>query len=795
MSQKKFISVFTPSRTDPDDLEAIFVQRHALLRDAVERIEESAHTDNKHHLLFVGPRGSGKTHFTTLLVHRLGSIEGLEDKLHIAWLNEDETSTSLLELLLKIYQALAKRYPSQYPEEALDPAFDLKADEAKDYVFQQLLEHLGERTPLIVIENLDALFLSLGDSGQKELRAFLQEHPIFAICATAQALIDDLTQRDGPFFGFFQTEHMKALSLEEAASLLTKIAALNKESEVAAFLQTPRGRARIRALHHLSGGNHRIYVVLSQFITRDNIEDLVAPFQKMVDELTPYYQERVRALPPLQRKIVEYLCHCDETVPVKKIARQLFATHQTISNQLKDLRAKGYLQSVQRGRESLYEVSESLMRICVEVKENQSYQPLRLLVDFIRVWYEDSELKSRRETASHGSQAKQYLDHAYELTLSEGNLRQQILVQEVCTRISDLSDFEKEALAGAPEALSLALDSLLAGETDACLSLLNTLPKLSEAGEFFVRGKIYSSLEKTEEVIADCSAVIDLDGAPVDLVANALLYRGITFSDLGKTDEEIADYSAVIDLDEAPVELVAKALLNRGVSFFTLEKTDEAIADYSAVIDLERAPVELVAKALLNRGLAYSRSHFFKESEDDFLNLSKLESISQKTRVNRGLGLAELRGRQGRWPEALTSLDVSLKESSQTEPRYLGDFEELFLILFEAGLSQVEKNKIVAALIELASEHGALSELGGALTGHLSALKDKDDAALLHLFSIWKESWSNAAANNTGLELPMRIFKIGIDYLKSQPRDESILLTHKSEERNLLRETLGLHSK
>jgi len=307
MSDKKFISVFTPSRTAPEDLEAIFVQRHALLRDAVERIEESATTENKHHLLFVGPRGSGKTHFTTLLVHRLGKMESLKEKLHIAWLNEDETSTSLLELLLKIYQALAKRYPKHYSADDLEPAFDLKANEAKDYVIQQLRKKLGKRTPVLVIENLDALLISLGESGQKEFRAFLQEHPIFAISATAQSLVEDLTQRDGPFFGFFQTEHMKTLSLKEATALLSKIAELNEETEIAAFLKTPRGHARIRALHHLSGGNHRIYVVLSQFITRDNIEDLIAPFQKMVDELTPYYQERVRALPALQRKIIEFL--------------------------------------------------------------------------------------------------------------------------------------------------------------------------------------------------------------------------------------------------------------------------------------------------------------------------------------------------------------------------------------------------------------------------------------------------------------------------------------------------------
>ena len=95
------IWVFTPSRTDPKSLEFILVQRQELLQDAVERVRESALTDHKHHLLFVGPRGCGKTHLVTLIVSRLSKDDELTNRLRIAWLNEDETCTTLLELLLK----------------------------------------------------------------------------------------------------------------------------------------------------------------------------------------------------------------------------------------------------------------------------------------------------------------------------------------------------------------------------------------------------------------------------------------------------------------------------------------------------------------------------------------------------------------------------------------------------------------------------------------------------------------------------------------------------------------------
>src|ERR1035441_8367690 len=104
MAQHDFISRFSPNRTDPAILEQIFVQRRDLLDQSVAVLRESALTDNKHHLLFVGLRGCGKTHLLALIVHRLDQQTDLADRLRIAWLNEDETSISFLDLLVRIYR-------------------------------------------------------------------------------------------------------------------------------------------------------------------------------------------------------------------------------------------------------------------------------------------------------------------------------------------------------------------------------------------------------------------------------------------------------------------------------------------------------------------------------------------------------------------------------------------------------------------------------------------------------------------------------------------------------------------
>lgn len=650
-TDRKTIWVFTPSRTDPKDLEFILVQRQALLKDSVERVRESALTGNKHHLLFVGPRGCGKTHLVTLIVSRLSADTELADRLRIAWLNEDETCTTLLEFLVKVHGALEKRYPDEYREDMLSPAYEMKPEAALSFVSQHLLSVLGERTLVVVTENLDALFESIGDAGQKDLRAYIQKNPQFSIVATAQRLVDGLSDRARPFYGFFQTEHLKVLNVEEATQLLQNIAQLQEKCEVVKFLATSRGRSRVKAIHHLSGGNHRIYIVLAQFITRDSVDALLEPFMKMVDELTPYYQERIRWLPPLQRKIVEFLCICEGTVPVKEIAKRLFATPQTISSQLKELREKGYVEASMRGREALYEISEPLMRICVEVKDNQRHQPLRLLVDFLRVWYEDHELKSRLEQTAPASVSCLYLESAIQRNSAEGNLRKKILMKEFQSSLPDrLPSVVREGmireLGTAPEGMLLAMQAIndrQPVEAISCIdeAIASEAMAGDKAGLLLFRAQLHNTLNDRGKEMADYTAVIELPGAPIDQVALALFNRGIRHDQAGETKQAMADYTAVIELPGAPVDQLAMALVNRGVVHGRAGEAKQAMADCTAVIELPGAPVDQVAMALNNRGVAHGRAGEAKQAIADYTAVIELPGapVDQiaKALFNRGL--------------------------------------------------------------------------------------------------------------------------------------------------------------
>ena len=211
-----FLSHFSPQRSNPEDLEKILVQREDLLAASVAKLRESVLTANKHHLLFIGPRGAGKTNLVALIHHRLQSQPDLAPNLRVAWLNEDETSSSFLKLLLRIYRALAARYPAEFTLSLATEVIGHPADVALANLERAFLAHLGSRTCLVLVENLDHLFDTLPEPELRRWRAFIQNHPVIATVGTAQRLFDGVSSRDHVFFGYFDTHHLKPFSPEDA---------------------------------------------------------------------------------------------------------------------------------------------------------------------------------------------------------------------------------------------------------------------------------------------------------------------------------------------------------------------------------------------------------------------------------------------------------------------------------------------------------------------------------------------------------------------------------------------------
>ena len=392
-------SRYSPGNMDRESLEALFVGRREIMDDVLSRVSRSVRNPEKHYVLLVGPRGSGKTHFLALAYHRLMDrfdTSNVRDRVAVALLKEEEWGVaSFLDLVVRILRALADRAPDLdadiagiYDRFSKDPA------EAEALAVARLRQHTRGKTLLLLCENLVDLFDGLGEEGQKRWRAVIQEDGNWAIVASTPSLFAAVTLQDNPFYGFFTIRALENIDFDTGLDLLARKAVHEGKTELADSLRTPLGRARVRAIHHLASGNHRAYIVLFDFLDKESLEDLVGPFMHMVDDLTPYYQDRMRRLAPAQRKIVEFLCLQGKPATIKDISTPCLMSHQTAAKQIGELVTAGFVCRTRSGRNTFCELAEPLMRICIEVKDNKTPH-FRLFVEFLRHWFTNRELERR----------------------------------------------------------------------------------------------------------------------------------------------------------------------------------------------------------------------------------------------------------------------------------------------------------------------------------------------------------------------------------------------------------------
>ena len=815
MLDRPFLSRFSPQRTDPEALEQILVQRHDLLAESVERVRDSVLTDNKHHLLFIGPRGIGKTNLVSLIVHRLKKLPKLQSKMRLAWLNEDETATSFLKLLILIYRDLTQRYPDEFPAADLQRVYGHKPDHARELLGASLLEHLGKRTLVVIMENLDSLFKDMPVEEQRTWRAFVQNHPVFATVGTAQSLFDGVSERTEPFFGFFDTRHLDNLTVDEAITLLRNVAKLNRDDKLEAYLATPTGHARVQAIHDLAGGNPRIYMIFSSFLTVELLDDLVRPFEETADQqLTSYYQERLRWLSAQQREIVQYLCHQRFPVPVKQIAEGMFASHQTIANQLKILRDYRYVRGNERGREVLYELSEPLMRLALQVKETNDRKPLSLIVDFLRVWYDKEEIESRLIGMNSYSRGREYFEEALSLITSEGiNLRHTLLRQSLSSRNSDEFDEGQllslqclaEESGACSDWLKLAEVFWDRGESDRAINALTHVidsptadqTQLLEALNF--RGVVYGHLDAMTKAIADFTRLIDTPDAPQPTVESALFNRAEIFRRVRRGEEAVEDYSRLISTPGASPNLVASALFLRALWHLDDKDVDAAINDYSALIETPNMAPLTLAKARLRRAELMEHKHQFKEVVFDCSEVLKLPGIDDDliacTLNNRILALWHLRAFGGLIDDALRLIEFSKLSSFESNFNLRRGMLTTFVVssVFAENVDPTNLVGRTTQILAAFAKNDLTSVLAEGLLEHLPTLAES--AFNWTAYDSWFYAWSNAAESlkpedRQHLEIPLRLLRTGIAYYKT--KDEGVLLSLPSEERKILRQVLKL---
>ena len=381
------------------------------------------------------------------------------ERVAVALLKEEEWGVaSFLDFVVRILRALADQAPELDAEIAtVCDMFAKDPAEAEAIALARLRQHIRGKTLLLICENVADLFAGLGEEGQKRWRSAIQEDGNWTIVASTPSLFSAVTSQDSPFYGFFTVRALEKIDFDMSLDLLVKKAVRERKDDLAGTLRTPFGRARARAIHHLAAGNHRTYVVLFDYLDNETLDDLVQPFTRMVDDLTPYYQDRMRQLPPAKRKIIEFLCLEGRPKTIKDISTPCLMSQQTAAKQIGELDAAGLVSRTRIGRNTYCEISEPLMRICFEIKGDKA-EYFRLFVEFLCHWFAKHELEDVLDLGDQGARVERTRRNVDESTLEKAD---RAAAQAMLSAGLDFKGFGRDAehLAATVGALAVAVRS------------------------------------------------------------------------------------------------------------------------------------------------------------------------------------------------------------------------------------------------------------------------------------------------------------------------------------------------
>ena len=408
--------LYNPRRATTKELVRTFVARKRLFKELMEHVRTHVHARSMQHLLLVGPRGTGKTHLTTLLVRRIldGDLNQLWRPIQMA--EEQWEVGTLRELLLAAFEIMVNEAKAGNPLDDLAALPEhLRPEEAilalkKTPDPRQgaelgiaLLNELARRTGrknLLILENLDEILDEQFDDdfGLKQFRSELMTGSSMMLIATSPGRVTGLEDHDYPLFGLMRSISMEDFSLEELDDLLRKRAELeseaNPEGPASHFLNRLRREPhRIRALLFLTCGNPRTALMLYQVLVHADIAKAGEELDRLLDDLTTYFQGRLKELPPQQKKIVIALARTGRAMRPSEIAAEVGLRPQQVSALIGRLVDRGHLRLApqREGKGRYYVLREVLFRYWRQWRAQQ--REFSLFVDLLAAWYRRPELE------------------------------------------------------------------------------------------------------------------------------------------------------------------------------------------------------------------------------------------------------------------------------------------------------------------------------------------------------------------------------------------------------------------
>ncbi|WXU00844.1 MAG: Photosystem I assembly protein Ycf3 [Catillopecten margaritatus gill symbiont] len=398
--------LFRSGITDPKLLKTSTVGRQDLLDDILGKLTSRKNKRSGINQLFIGPRGVGKTHFLSLIEQSIQENKALEKQYTVVRFPEESNRIlSFADLLLEIINILKnidnEMFQPLYERLETEPSDDIVIDEILHYL--QQWHNKSKKNILLMIENLDVL-LSEQVKAKIDIhkfRSFLMDNSHIIMIGTAPTYFSALNDVKHPVYDFFDIQLLRELNEDEIMSLIKTHLKWDKQDDLLKNFNSLK--PKIQAMLSLTGGNPRLVMMFYGLISQDRLDNIKLELQKLLDKITPFYQDRLKDLAPQERALLETmaLMRSEKRTPAN-ISKQFRKSREITSVLLKRMVKSGYL-SVNTNpddkRSRIYRIKEQFFDIWLAMNEsrgNRKYIPY--VLDFFSMWYptkKERDLKSK----------------------------------------------------------------------------------------------------------------------------------------------------------------------------------------------------------------------------------------------------------------------------------------------------------------------------------------------------------------------------------------------------------------
>ena len=400
------IGLYRSGVTSPERLRHTSVARQHLLGNAIESLRGSVGRKSKNHLLFIGPRGIGKTHLLSCIEDVVQSDEALGASVVVVRFPEESNRTlSFADFLIGMCGILKDVLEDEPLWTELFAKVQTEEDNARvaDTLVPAIREEnrRRDRTLLVMLENLgEILGRQIRDKNDvAALRKFLMADNGCLLLATAPLHFDGITDIEQPFYDFFDIQILESLSFEETVEVIRLNLEWEKRKGILDTLEDMR--PRLQALYRMTGGNPRLTMMLYELIAHESITNVQEQFHLLLDRISPFYQGRLNDLPPGQRALLECLASMrDQEKTPAAIAARMRMSQQETSSLLKRLTDAHYLRAVGNPRDRrsrLYTIREGFFDIWLAMNISRGARKrMPFLLDFFSLFYPSIEAREEK---------------------------------------------------------------------------------------------------------------------------------------------------------------------------------------------------------------------------------------------------------------------------------------------------------------------------------------------------------------------------------------------------------------